>query len=267
MQGAGTLLGAAAGEAASLRRSRRVSEEPDPPSAHLSTLKAVAFHLLHHGELDAERMKAELESVAQAQSRALHHGHPVNVSLSSSAIPLGLWYRHDATALVDVVGRLGSLQLATPETVAAALTVGAAVAATTYGQRHLDVWHAVIETVHMHEHARHSELGNAIPDAWHTTDREGHVSLLSTAPVRAVLHTAKLASHDDSAGADGVVRDATTSSAHFGFFVGAMVGARHGIRTWGWPVPEADWYSEVGRRLMENRADTSGLADPGASAF
>ncbi len=218
----GTLLGAAAGEAASLRRSRRVSEEPDPPR-HLSTLKAVAFHLLHHGELNTERMKAELESVAQAQSRALHHGHPVNVSLSSSAIPLGLWYRHDATALVDVVGDGVAATGNARDGGGCLLTVGRGGGRHNYGQRHLNIWHAVIETVHMHEHARHSELGNAIPDAWHTTDREGHVSLLSTAPVRAVLHTAKLTSHDDSAGADEN-HARCDDLQRFGFFVGAMVG-------------------------------------------
>lgn len=261
MQGAGTLLGAAAGEAA-VQRVRSSAEERALSSAHLAAMRSVAYHLLQHGEADPERMTAEIDSALHARPRAIHLGHPVDVSLSAGAIPLGLWYRRDAAALVDVVGRLGSLQLATPETIAAALTVGGAVAAWTYGQRHLDVWHAVIETVRMHEHARESELGRAIHDGWHAFDREGHVSLLSAAPIRAVLHTAKLATHDDRSGADGVVRDASTASAHFGFFVGAMVGAHHGIRHWSWPVPEADWYTEVGRRLTENRAETLGLADP-----
>ncbi len=174
------------------QRVRSSAEEQALSSAHLAAMRSVAYHLLQHGEADPERMTTEIDSVLRARPRAIHLGHPVDVSLSAGAIPLGLWYRRDAAALVDVVGRLGSLQLATPETIAAALTVGGAVAAWTYGQRHLDVWHAVIETVRMHEHARESELGRAIHDGWHAFDRDGHVSLLSAAPIRAVLHTAKL---------------------------------------------------------------------------
>lgn len=254
-QGAGTLLGAAAGDAAA--QSREFDRERSAsPSLH--TLRLTTYHLLHHGEVSPERLAEELRSI----SRHERHAHPVDLSLSAAAIPLGLWYRRDAAALVDVLSHLGALQTATPETLASALTVGGAVAAWTYGQRQLDVWRAAVETVGMHEHARGSELGQAMNDGWEKFDEEGHVSLLSTAPVRAVLHTAKLATHDDSGSADGTVRDAATSSSHFGFFVGAMLGARHGLRPWNWAIPDEDWYREAGRRLSIQQGETAGLVEP-----
>lgn len=244
MQGAGALLGAAAGEAAP--RSSTNDRRGEDPSLRLRTLAVAARHLVLNGEL---RRDAWPEANAGALA-APRDGHPVNALLSAAAIPLAIKYRRQAATLVKAVEEMGAIQQAGAESLTAAVAVGAAVAAYAHGQRHMDVWLAVLETVEMSDRARNSELMRMMQDGWARFDEEGHVSLLSVAPIRAVLHTAKLSMHDDPAQAVGAVRDAAISSAQFGFFVGALMGARFRDPHWTWPIPAAAWYREAGRLLL-----------------
>jgi hypothetical protein len=44
--------------------------------------------------------------------------------------------------------------------------------------------------------------------------------------------------------------------------VGAIVGARSGLRLWPWVIPNDIWFAEIGRRMVSRNQETRDLPVP-----
>jgi hypothetical protein len=59
-----------------------------------------------------------------------------------------------------------------------------------------------------------------------------------------------------------VDRAASLGGSELATIVGAMAGARAGLRLWPWVVPNDTWFAEIGRRLVNGNQETRDLPVP-----
>jgi hypothetical protein len=62
---------------------------------------------------------------------------------------------------------------------------------------------------------------------------------------------------------EGLLRaSAEAGGSRLAALVGALLGAREGIRNWPWEVPNSTWFAEIGRRLVSGHGETRDLPVP-----
>lgn len=283
------MLGMAAGDTAG-------GDWPDGYSSPTQQAVVVAYHLFRHGRLERELLGAELAELdgdeedptvfrhLSPQLRrwldSVRTGEPeyssdVSLDPALRAVPLGVWFRRHPDDLVEAVLDCARVtHLDAPSAVLATALAGA-VAGGCFAQNGRDLLMAVSEVsgraarvvesddlryAHLD---RVSEVMERLHGALDLVGAGGEqlaevaddpvgmvtVGLALSAPVAADRHAP-------------VEAAAAIGGSRLGAVVGSILGARMGIRSWGWDFPNDTWFMAIGERLVQGRTDLMELPVP-----
>ena len=291
--GAGALLGAAAGDVAG-------GAHPTGYSAVTQTATVLAYHLLRHRRVLPGLLAEELWALGGDREGRVRvyrglstelmgwldsfvEGHPrPSTSPGSEAAarvaPLGLWYRRDPEGLVSSVVSAVSVTHIGTTAVASAGAIAGAVAAASHGQAGLDLVSGAAETADavmaevelLADLPTNDDGGGGFAEQLRSSSR-----LVSRSPAEVVAELAP----DGPSGADralvavvlgaavgdpvrAIEAGAMAGGSETGAMVGSIVGARSGLVRWPWRVPNDTWFAEIGRRLVAHHDEVRDLPVP-----
>ena len=289
-EGAGALLAAAAGDVAGATSGVAYS-------ALTQQATVVAYHLMINDGVQGSSLAKEWSELAADESnpsvyRAASPDFEIWVSGIESGearrssrpsaepaarvTPVGVWFRRRPEELVVAALEVSRLTHLDATTAVAAAAMAGATAASCFAQSGRDLLAAAGEIANQGllrvdeeatftnvDEARRfprrfleaSSLVRARPEqvvaeiGWHQGPDE-------------VLMAVALACGSDHT-PDQVLRvAAATGGSRLAAMVGALVGARDGIRNWPWPVPNSTWFAEIGRRLVSGHREIRDLPVP-----
>jgi len=291
-EGAGTMLAAAAGDVAG-------GASPVGYSALTQQATVLGYHVLRQDGVERPLLAQEwLElgtdgespSVYRAPSpqfdsflRATLEGEAAATSEASiepaaRVHPIGVWFRRQPDRLVDTAMAASRLTHVDASTVLAAVTLAGAVAASCFAQSGRDLVRASSEVANRCLSAMNREdfLYSRIDDArswarllaesvdWvgrppaELSDQLEHADH----PPRLALLALQIAAPFGGEPYRQVEMAASQGGSDLAVMVGAMVGARAGLRLWPWVVPNDTWFAEIGRRLVTGNRETRDIPVP-----
>lgn len=197
--------------------------------------------------------------------------------------PLGLTYRRQPEDLFQQVLALNGLFHTDAASLLGGVIVAAAVGASCFGQVGRDLIRGVAETVgptvdEMKARSRSVTSLDAVADAASrveslvdhygtrsaadalemvTSDNDAEANPLEIA-MAALLIAAPIAERSHEPVAEAVV----LAGSNGGAAVGAILGARVGIKAWPWAFPNDTWFAEIGRRLVRGPQEVADLPIP-----
>lgn len=291
-EGAGALLASAAGDVAG-------GASPVGYSALTQQATVVAYHLLRNDRIDRSALVSDwLELAAEGDSPSLYRapsedfeaflkaaleGVPAATAEPSAepaarVHPIGVWFRRQPDRLLENALLLGRLTHSDAGSVLGAVVIAGAVAASCFAQSGRDLLRAAVEVGErclaemgeddvqfsrlddarawqrtLHETVR---LSKPIPDLTRETI-EGELGPRAL-PIAALL----LASPVGDEPYRQIERAAALGGTELAVMVGAIVGARVGIRSWPWVIPNDTWFAEIGRRLVSGNRETRDIPVP-----
>lgn len=262
----------------------------------------VAYQLLGRESVDPGELAAAFSAMAEEGSEAGAFRRPEpwlrawlqeaargswyplpfeNAGAAVRMVPIGVWFRREAVALVDSAIAAAMLTHSHPGAVVAACAAAGAVAAASFGQAGRDLVQGTAEIAKLAEERVADVPGLAPP-------KKGspplsllvkHAVPLVGSPIRDVAAEVTSWTPDAAsvweviaamvAGAPilerpsvGVREVAALGSLAVATLTGAIVGARVGLHRWPWPIPNELWFAELGRRLASHDARHEDLPDP-----
>jgi ADP-ribosylglycohydrolase len=293
-EGAGAMLGAAAGDVAGGRSAVGYS-------AYTQQATIVAYHLMRNDSIDRPALSDDLlelgpdginPSVYRASSEqfdswleAVMKGEAAATAEPSSepaarCYPVGVWFRREPGRLVPAAMAVARLTHIDAATVVAAAALAGATAACSFAQNGRDLILGCAEVAEraitelMTEDYLYSRIDGAREflarlrqatdlvgtSADELTLRLGGESGLSATdwPIVAMV----LASEVKVEPYRQIEAAALAGGSILATMVGALIGARIGIRSWPWVVPNDTWFAEIGRRLVSADRETRDLPVP-----
>jgi ADP-ribosylglycohydrolase len=294
-EGAGAMLAAAAGDVAGGASSMGYS-------ALTQQSTVLAYHVLRHDSVDRPQLGQDwLELGSDGDSptvyrspseefesflRAIREGEAAasaepSVEPAARIHPVGVWFRRDSERLVEAAMATARLTHVDAATVLGAVTVAGAVAASCFAQSGRDLLSASAEVARRCLAAIDKEafLYSRVDDARAWAD------LLTESIDWVGKPPQELVSGVDQFGPSGppayrallailivapfggepyrqVEQAASLGGSGLASIVGAMAGARAGLRLWPWVVPNDTWFAEIGRRLVNGNQETRDLPVP-----
>lgn len=266
-------------------------------SARTQAATVVAYHLIAHDGIDTEVLQRDLLELGRSTSgvytRASEHfvdwlasaeaGAPAAGGVPTSepatrAVPLGVWFRHDAGALVHSVVELARMETVDASTVLVAAAAGGAVAASTLVMSGWDLVLAARETadraLEMMEEERYrfagferaAQLPRAIGSLRALVGKPYGEVTSAMSDIHEGLRPAVASiviSADTRRDPVLTIEDAAINGGpDAGVLAGAILGARVGLRRWPWRVPNETWFAEIGRRLVTHERELRDLPIP-----
>lgn len=288
-EGAGALLAAAAGDVAGAWSSVAYS-------ALTQQATVVAYHLMANdgvqgsalarewSELGADDSNPSVYRAASSEFEDWVNGLGPGESrraLGPSAepaarvIPVGVWFRRRPEELVVGALEVSRLTHLDATTAVAAAAMAGATAASCFAQSGRDLLSAAAEI-------SNQALTLVVDEATFTNVDEARrfprrfleTGSLATAGGQVmaemgrnqgpdeVLTAIVLASSSDRTPESLIRMAASAGGSRLATMVGALVGARDGIRNWPWLVPNSTWFAEIGRRLVSGTRETRDLPVP-----
>lgn len=197
----------------------------------------------------------------------LRHGRP-SFEPASYTFPVGVWFRRHPDRLVEAAVEVSRITHSDAETAVAAAAFAGATAASCFAQTGRDLLAASADTAVaalklVESEATFTGLEGATD--YPARIRAARIKVPSEdrsfdRPTDLVLDAITIAAAPDSevmanklAGSGGGV---------LAVMVGALCGARLGIRTWSTDVPNATWFMEIGRRLVSAEREVRDLPVP-----
>lgn len=256
----------------------------------------VAYHLFRHAELQREILAAELAeldgderdpSVYREVSPEFRkwldlmkagdpeYGSELSLDPAMRAVPLGVWYRRRPAELVDAVLESGRVTHLDAPSAVVATAVGGAVAGGTFAQNGRDLLMAVMEVADAAAHAIESDdlryahldrvegvkrrLRRALDLVGAPSDVLGEEA---SDPLGVVVATLALTAPVTPDPVRPIQAAAAIGGSPLAALVGAVIGARVGVRPWPWTFPNDTWFMAIGERLVEGRTDLVDLPVP-----
>jgi ADP-ribosylglycohydrolase len=293
-EGAGAPLGAAAGDVAG-------GANLTGYSSLTQTTTIVGYHLLRLGAVDRPSLEAELVELygtggAGSVYRSLsapfrrwletaRSGRPqrspdFGLEPACRVTPIGVWFRQDPDGLVDAAIDVASSTHAHAPSIVAAVAMAGAVAAGAFAQTGRDLVLAAAETADRGLARLGSRLrtmqsadeapsvadrlrgGTALVDLPHQDVPAAVIEAGDGSPLDHVVAAAVLGSKPGIESYHLIEAAARMGGSPAAAMVGAIVGARTGIRQWPWIVPNDTWFAEIGRRLVDHHAEVRDLPLP-----
>jgi ADP-ribosylglycohydrolase len=198
-------------------------------------------------------------------------GNPVATADSSTepairAVPVGVWFRRDPEGLVEAAMSAARLTHIDGESVVTAAALAAAVAGACFGQSGNDLRLAAAE---IGEKA--AAMVSEEPYRYGNSDRLAGIRQRIITPPDTEggwqpAQTLAIALDLSVSVADEPYRQieeaARRGGSLLGGMVGAIVGARSGLRLWPWVIPNDIWFAEIGRRMVSRNQETRDLPVP-----
>lgn len=290
-EGDGAMLGLAAGDTAGGAWELGYS-------AITAQAAVIAYELIEHGHIDPDSVRAAIleldgsqdeEPVYRSETPGFRAwldraargdfepaSEPSIDGLSRAAI-VGIAFRRDPDRLITQTLALTLVFDRDPMTVAAALVAAASAAAMSYGQSGMDLISGVEEVVvpaldrigpGLDTHPRLSRLGSDLRRLIGHVGMTDGIEALSLVggdrkdPLHLVQAGLLLASAANERPHVSIEQAARIGGSPLAAYVGAIVGARVGIRAWPWPFANDTWFAEIGRRLVRGPSTLEGLPIP-----
>lgn len=267
-------------------------------SAVTEQATVIAYQLIATGSLDEEALASALleldgheteERVLRcvspefrawldraASGRATPGPEP-SIDMVSRTPALGVAFRRDPERLVQEAIRLGTLFHSDAPSVAAGVVAAAAVAASCFAQSGLDLIAGVAEAVEAADSYLASDLDN-VDGVVGLSDRVSalmpHMGVVrgsealslvggdATDPLHLVFAGLLLAAPVAPRHHVAIEQAAHVGGSRLAALVGAVVGARVGIRAWPWAFANDTWFAEIGRRLVRGPSEVRDLPIP-----
>lgn len=293
-EGDGAMLGLAAGDSAGGAWELGYS-------AHTEQATVIAYHLIEHRRIRVPELVDSIreldgvegeEPVYRAETPHFRAwldraaaGHPVpleDVSLDAGprSVPLGVHHRRSPEALRDEVIDLALLFHSDAASILCGVAAAAAVAASCFAQAGRDLIAGVAEAVEDALETLRSRKGIADIDFVSGAPNQLR-SIMGDVGVESGEDALRIVGAGDNPGPWDLVmaglilaapiaeRDhqpieqaARLGGSPLAGVVGAIVGARVGIRAWPWTFANDTWFAEIGRRLVRGPAEVSDLPIP-----
>ncbi|HJU52389.1 MAG TPA: ADP-ribosylglycohydrolase family protein [Acidimicrobiia bacterium] len=289
-EGAGALLAAAAGDVAG-------AWSDVAYSALTQQATVVAYHLMANDGVQGSALAREWSELAADDSNpsvyrapsqdfedwvnGLESGESRRSSEPSAepaarVTPVGVWFRRRPEELVVGALEVSRLTHHDATTAVAAAAFAGATAASCFAQSGRDLLSAAAEI-------SNQALSLVVEQATFTNVDEARrfprrflemSALVEAGPEQVlaemgrnrgpdeVLMAITLASGSDRTHESLIRLAAATAGSRLATMVGALVGAREGIRNWPWTVPNSTWFAEIGRRLVSGNRETRDLPVP-----
>jgi ADP-ribosylglycohydrolase len=294
-EGAGAMLAAAAGDVAGGASSLGYS-------ALTQQSTVLAYHILRHNAVERPQLgqdwlelgaDGETPSVYRSPSpefesflRAIREGEAAasaepSVEPAARVHPIGVWFRRDPERLVEAAMAAARLTHVDAATVLAAVTVAGAVAASCFAQSGRDLLTAAAEISSRclaaieHEAFLYSHVEGARAWADRLTESIAWVGRpaqelageldrfeASGPPAGRALLAILIVAPFGGEPYRQVEQAASLGGSELATIVGAMAGARAGLRLWPWVVQNDTWFAEIGRRLVNGNRETRDLPVP-----
>ncbi|MGH8959054.1 MAG: ADP-ribosylglycohydrolase family protein [Acidimicrobiia bacterium] len=289
-EGAGALLAAAAGDvagAASAVAYSALTQQATVVAYHLMANDGVQGSALARdwSELAAEESNPSVyravspdfeEWVTRVESGDAQRSSRPSAEPAARVAPVGIWFRRRPGELVVGALEVSRLTHLDATTAVAAAAMAGATAASCFAQSGRDLLIAAAEISSqalslVEEEATFTNVDEArgFPRRFLEASslvRAGPEEVVAELGWREgpdeVLMAVALACGAEQT-AEGVLQAAAeTGGSRLAAMVGALVGAREGIRTWPWIVPNSTWFAEIGRRLVSGHRETRDLPVP-----
>ncbi len=209
-------------------------------------------------------------------------GYPVpgeepSLDAIARACPLGVSFRRDPGGLLSATSEMGRLFHSDAATVTAGLIAASAVAASCFAQSGIDLVSAVRDAVvpsiaeqvgDLPGWDRLAGLDDVFADAVSAVGVSDGAGALQAAggdlddPIDAAIAALLLAAPVAERHHRPVEEAAKVGGSALAAPVGAMIGARVGIRAWPWAFANDTWFAEIGRRLVRGPDDVRDLPIP-----
>lgn len=267
-------------------------------SAVTAQAAVIAYEIIEHGRIEAESLRSAIleldgsqdeEPVYRSETPAFRawleragrgehepNREPVTDSLSRAAV-VGVAFRSDPDGLIRETISLTHIFERDPGTVAAALIAASAAAAMCFAQSGRDLIAGVSQAVvpALGKLEAGSEPGERLTRLGSDLERlAGHVGVIdgeeamriaggdTSDPLHVVQAGLLLAAPLNERSHVAIEQAARVGGSNLAAFVGAIVGARVGIRAWPWPFANDTWFAEIGRRLVRGPHSLEGLPIP-----
>lgn len=289
-EGAGALLAAAAGDVAGARSGVAYS-------ALTQQATVVAYHLMANDGVQGSALAREWSELAADESNpsvyraassdfedwinGLESGESrrspgPSAEPAARVAPVGVWFRRRPDELVVAALEVSRLTHLDATTAVAAAALAGATAASCFAQSGRDLLSAATEI-------SNRALSLVVEEATFTNVDEARrfprrfletSALAGAGPEQVmaeigrnqgpdeVLLAVALACGSGQTPESAIRLAAATGGSRLATMVGALVGARDGIRNWPWPVPNSTWFAEIGRRLVSGTRETRDLPVP-----
>jgi ADP-ribosylglycohydrolase len=289
-EGAGALLAAAAGDVAG-------AAAVTAYSALTQQATVVAYHLIVNDRVKGSALAREWSELAaddanpsvyraatpafetwvvSVNSEEARRSSEPSAEPAARVAPVGVWFRRRPGDLAVGAIEISRLTHADATTAVAAAALAGATAACCFAQTGRDLLAAAGEiSAQALSHIEAEATFTNVEEARRFPGRFQELgTLVSHSPERVV---AELGWSDRPSGvitaialATGSPRDpdnllrvaAKTGGSTLATMVGALVGARVGLRSWPWEVPNSTWFAEIGRRLVTGHRETRDLPVP-----
>jgi ADP-ribosylglycohydrolase len=293
-EGAGSMLAAAAGDVAG-------GLSPVGYSCPTQQATVLAYHLLRHDRIDRPGLIEDwLELAADGEAPSLYRGasdqfesflEAARVGEAAAVAepsaepatrvhPVGVWFRRQPDLLVEAGILASRLTHSDATSVLAAVVVAGAVAASCYAQAGRDLLHAAAEVGERcmaaigDDDVQFSRLEEA--RSWQRTLAELALyrgswdGVMQAIRVRVATGSQRdlpllailIAAPPEAEPYRQIERAASAGGSPLAVMTGALVGARVGIRSWPWVVPNDTWFAEIGRRLVSGNRETRDIPVP-----
>ncbi len=289
-EGDGAMLGLAAGDTAGGAWEMGYS-------AITEQAAVIAYEIVEHRRIDADSLRSAIreldgsqdeEPVYRAETPAFrawldraargdHEPDPApGIDGLARAAVAGVAFRRDPDGLIRETISLTHVFQRDPSSVAAALIAAAGAAAACFAQSGRDLVAGVTEAVvpalgkldQGPGTGRLEGLGGELERlASHVGVSDGQEALRvaggnAADPLDAVQAGLLLAAPLTERPHQAIEQAARVGGSNLAAFVGALVGARVGIRAWPWPFANDTWFAEIGRRLVRGPDNLDGLPIP-----
>jgi hypothetical protein len=263
-------------------------------SAITEQATVLAYHLIEHDRLDADRLVRELreldgsgeeEPVYRAESGQFRAwldraaaGRPVpdeggSLDGASRAVPLGVAHRLDPSRLQEDALLLGKLFHDDPSAILSGVMAAAAVAASCFGQSGRDLIVGVVEACEPVAATLGGDATRHLVDG--LADLAGHVGIIDGSEALTVVADGPDPRPWEIARAGLLLSASLVEPFHLPIeqaariggsplaaMVGGIVGARVGIKAWPWAFANDTWFAELGRRLVRGPREVRDLPIP-----
>ncbi|HEX2421127.1 MAG TPA: ADP-ribosylglycohydrolase family protein [Acidimicrobiia bacterium] len=289
-EGAGALLAAAAGDVAG-------GAGGVAYSAITQQATVVAYHLIANNGVQGSSLAREWSELAADGSNpsvyrsaspefeewvtkvdtgeAQRSSRP-SAEPAARVAPVGVWFRRRPVDLVVGALEVSRLTHLDATTAVAAAAMAGATAASCFAQTGRDLLSAAEEISRqalalVEEEATFTNVDEArrfpprlLAARSLVSARSGRVLSeigKNTGPDEVLMAVALACGSDQTS--DELLRvSAEAGGSRLAAMVGALVGAREGIRNWPWEVPNSTWFAEIGRRLVSGHRETRDLPVP-----
>lgn len=271
-------------------------------SAITEQATVIAYDLIAHGQLDRARLVAALreldgsneeEPVYRSESPEFRAwldraatGTPApdetpSLDPMGRSAPIGVAYRRNSEALYQEAIGLNRIFHTDGESILSGVVAATAVAASCFGQAGRDLLKGVAEAVGPAvDEIAGGSVGLAGPDRISDVPERIHGLVAAfgsrtaaeamaavtdspePGPIDVMLACLLISAPTGEAPHEPVAQAVKIGGSNAGAAVGAIIGARTGIRAWPWPFANDTWFAELGRRLVRGPQEIRDLPIP-----